>query len=99
MGFKTLRGRGAVYDYSSAWLTSGLPEIGRYGLFVDGEAASSAGPLLARGDPLPAIEIPLTVPSMKVTSCRREGDDWSGDVDLGSAGVVFLKKLSAFFEL
>ncbi|MBI3448378.1 MAG: hypothetical protein HY049_05610 [Acidobacteria bacterium] len=84
-------GSEGVYDWSSAWLKSGLPEIREYGVFVERPEGDGA-PVVRRGDPFPAIRLPLTVPSMTVGGIRRVGDDWSAEVDLASRGVVVLKE-------
>jgi hypothetical protein len=94
LGFVFSGRRGEVYDVASAWLKSELPAARTYGLIAGEDAGRRGLPLLHRWDPLPpaAKAAAAAFAGGSVLAVRRDGDDWTADVDLAAPSVIVLKE-------
>jgi len=94
LGFVFSGRRDDVYGISSAWLKSALPEARIYGaIALRREPRPRPGlPLLHRWDPLPPASSLPAAPAGAVRKLRRQGDDWSAEVELAAPALVVLKE-------
>jgi Bacterial membrane protein YfhO len=92
LGFVFAGRRDDVYGISSAWLKSALPEARIYGAIAFRPEPRPGLPLLRRWDPLPPAGSLPAAPAGAVRGVRREGDDWSADVELAAPALVVLKE-------
>lgn len=92
LGFVFAGRRDDVYGISSAWLKSALPEARIYGVIASRPESRPGLPLLRRWDPLPAAGSLPAAPAGAVRELRRQGDDWSAEVELAAPALVVLKE-------
>ncbi|HVR11102.1 MAG TPA: YfhO family protein [Thermoanaerobaculia bacterium] len=92
LGFVFAGRRDEVYGIASAWLESGLPAARVYGE-IDLRPGERRGlPVLRRWDLLPEASRLAAAPPGEVRDVRRDGDDWTAEVDPGAPAVVVLKE-------
>jgi hypothetical protein len=92
LGFVFAGRREDVYGISSAWFKSGLPAARVYGAIALRPDPRPGLPLLHRWDPLPPVASLPAAPAGAVRGLRRQGDDWSAEVELAAPALVVLKE-------
>jgi len=93
LGFVYEGGRDEVYGIASAWLKSELPAARVYGEIALRPGSEHGGlPVLRRWDPLPAVGALAAPPRGEVRDPRRDGDDWTAEIDAEAPALVVLEE-------
>jgi Bacterial membrane protein YfhO len=102
LGFRWRGGRNELYEIGSAWLKSGLPAQRVYGAVGLGSAerrppaGGGSLPILRGWGPLPPPQslagAAAAAAAGSVANLRREGDDWTAEVECGAPALAVLKE-------